>query len=169
MSLYQITSEMQGILEAVLDHGIDSPEAQEALNEHLSGLDEALDLSAERYCGFIRELEMRAEARSKEASRIRALAAADDALATRLKEGLKAAMETTGRLKMELPSFKLSIAASGGKQSLQIDDDAVKGLEVPLVKIVTEPNKEAIRIVLEAGGEIPGCRLLPRGTSLRIR
>ena len=169
MSLYQITSEMQGILEAVLDHGIDSPEAQDALNEHLSGLDEALDLKAERYCGFIRELEMRAEARSKEASRIRALAAADDALATRLKERLKAAMETAGRLKMELPSFKLSIASNGGKQSLQIDDDAVKGLEVPLVKIVTEPNKEAIRIVLEAGGEIPGCRLLPRGTSLRIR
>jgi hypothetical protein len=169
MSLYQITSEMQGILEAVLDHGIDSPEAQAALDEHLTGLDVALDTKAERYCGFIRELEMRADARSKEASRIRALAAADDALATRLKEGLKAAMETTGRLKMELPSFKLSIAASGGKQSLQIDDDAVKGLEVPLVKIVTEPNKEAIRIVLEAGGEIPGCRLLPRGTSLRIR
>ena len=94
MSLYQITSEMQAILDAVLDQGIDSPEAQAALDEHLVGLDQALDLKSEAYAGFIRELEMRAEVRGKEASRIRALAAADDALATRLKEGLKAAMAT---------------------------------------------------------------------------
>ena len=47
MSLYQITSEMQSILDAVLDGGIDSPEVQEALNEHLTGLDVALDTKAE--------------------------------------------------------------------------------------------------------------------------
>ena len=29
--------------------------------------------------------------------------------------------------------------------------------------------EEAIRIALENGAEIPGCRLLPRGTSLRIK
>ena len=108
MSLYAITTEMQGILDAVLDGGIDSPEAQDALNEHLAGLDVALESKAESYAGFIKELEMRAESRGKEASRIRALAAADDALATRLKEGLKAAMEQTGKLKIETPRFKLS-------------------------------------------------------------
>jgi len=32
-----------------------------------------------------------------------------------------------------------------------------------------EPNKDAIRAALEAGTAVPGCILLPRGTSLRIR
>ena len=167
MSLYAITTEMQAILDAVLDGGIDSPEAQDALNEHLAGLDVALESKAESYAGFIKELEMRAESRSKEATRIRALAAADDALATRLKEGLKAAMEQTGKLKLETPRFKLSVAGNGGKQSLEIDDPF--GLDPMFQRIVREPDKDAIRSALDSDIEIAGCRLLPRGTSLRIR
>ena len=167
MSLYAITIEMQGILDAVLDGGIDSPEAQDALNDHLAGLDVAHESNAESYAGFIKELEMRAESRSKEASRIRALAAADDALATRLKEGLKAAMEQTGKLKIETPRFKLSVAANGGKQSLEIDDPSA--LDATLQRIVREPDKDVIRAALDNGIKIAGCRLVPRGTSLRIR
>ena len=167
MSLYAITTEMQGILDAVLDGGIDSPEAQDALNEHLAGLDVALESKAESYAGFIKELEMRAESRGKEASRIRALAAADDALATRLKEGLKAAMEQTGKLKIETPRFKLSVAGNGGKQVLEIDNPSA--LDPAFQRVVREPDKDAIRSALDSGIEIAGCRLLPRGTSLRIR
>ena len=167
MSLYAITTEMQGILDAVLDGGIDSPEAQDALNEHLAGLDTALESKAESYAGFIKELEMRAESRGKEASRIRALAAADDALATRLKEGLKAAMEQTGKLKIETPRFKLSVAGNGGKQLLEIDDPSA--LDPAFQRVVREPDKDVIRSALDSGIEIAGCRLLPRGTSLRIR
>ena len=167
MSLYAITTEMQGILDAVLDGGIDSPEAQDALNEHLAGLDTALESKAESYAGFIKELEMRAESRGKEASRIRALAAADDALATRLKEGLKAAMEQTGKLKIEGLRFKLSVAGNGGKQVLEIDNPSA--LDPAFQRVVREPDKDAIRSALDSGIEIAGCRLLPRGTSLRIR
>ena len=167
MSLYAITTEMQAILDAVLDGGIDSPEAQDALNEHLAGLDTALESKAESYAGFIKELEMRAESRGKEASRIRALAAADDALATRLKEGLKAAMEQTGKLKIETPRFKLSVAGNGGKQVLEIDNPSA--LDPAFQRVVREPDKDAIRSALDSGIEITGCRLLARGTSLRIR
>jgi hypothetical protein len=158
---------MQGILDAVLDNGIDSIEAQDALNEYLAELDIALESKAEGYAGFITELEMRAESRGKEASRIRALAAADDALATRLKEGLKAAMQQTGKLKIEGLRFKLSVAGNGGKQSLEVDDPSA--LDPIFVRIVREADKDAIRAALDSGAEIAGCRLLPRGTSLRIR
>jgi hypothetical protein len=167
MSLYAITSEMQAILDAVLDNGIDSIEAQSALNEYLAELDIALESKAEGYAGFITELSMRAESRSKEATRIRALAAADDALATRLKEGLKAAMEQVGKLKIDTPRFKLSVAGVGGKQSLEIDDPSA--LDPAFQRIVREPDKDVIRSALDNGIEIAGCRLLPRGTSLRIR
>ncbi len=90
-----------------------------------------------------------------------------DALATRLKEGLKAAMEQTGKLKLETPRFKLSVANNGGKQSLEIDDPSA--LDPAFQRIVREPDKDVIRSALDNGIEIAGCRLLPRGTSLRIR
>jgi hypothetical protein len=169
MNLYEITSEMQGILDAMLDGGVDSPEAMSALDEHLIGLDQALDQKAERYAGLIRELESRAASRSDEARRIRSLAAADEALASRLKERLKGAMETVGRTRLDLPSFRVTVATNGGKQPLEVDPGCIGQWDAPFVTTVVEPNKEAIRIALENGAEIPGCRLLPRGTSLRIK
>ena len=169
MNLYDITTEMQGVLDAMLDGGIDSPEAQAALDEHLSGLDAALDAKAEAYAGIVRELESRAEARKVEASRIRNLAAADEALAARLKDRLKAAMEQTGRLKIDTPRFRLSVAGNGGKQPLDIDPAHMDSWAPPFRTVTVVPNREAIRIALENGGEVPGCTLLPRGTGLRIK
>jgi hypothetical protein len=37
------------------------------------------------------------------------------------------------------------------------------------VILVRQPNKDAVRSALEAGKNVPGCSLLPRGTALRIR
>jgi hypothetical protein len=76
-------------------------------------------------------------------------------------------MQTTGKLKIDTPRFKLSVAGVGGKQSLEVDDPSA--LDPIFVRIVREPDKDAIRSALDSGIEIAGCRLLPRGTSLRIR
>lgn len=169
MSLYHINAEISAVLDAMIDGGIDSPDAMKALDEHLAGLDAALEAKAEDYAGLIRELEMRAEARKAEAIRIRALADTDAALADRLKERLKEAMEATGRLKIETPRFRLSVAGNGGKQSLEVDDAQMASWPEPFRKVTVQPNREAIRIALENGGTLPGCTLIPRGTSLRIK
>lgn len=169
MSLYQITTEVQAILEAMLDGGVDSPEAMEALDQHLQGLDAALDDKAEDYAGLIQELTMRANARAEEAKRIRTLAATDEALASRLKLRLKEAMETTGKTKIETTRFKLSVAKNGGVPALEIDEACVNNLPEQFTTTTIVPNRRAIREALEQGTTIPGCTIRPPGTSLRIR
>lgn len=167
MNLYEITNELQAVIDGILDGGIDSPEAQAALDEHLAGLDAVLDEKAESYASVIRSYEARAEARAAEAKRIRELANADANVAQRLKDRLKQAMETTGRLRIDTTRFRLTIANNGGKQPMLIEDQA----KVPQEFIVAVPevDKDAVRAALEAGREVPGCTLAPRGTSLRIK
>ena len=168
MSLYAIKTEIGDLIDALLDGGQADADASKALEEHLAGLDEALDQKAESYASVIQGLALRAKARREEASRIRDLAEADEAVADRLKTRLKEAMEATGKTKIDTPRFKLAVAANGGKQSLAIDTPADD--LPPAFRVVRhEPNKDAIRAALESGQAVPGCTLLPRGTSLRIK
>lgn len=169
MNLYDIGTEMQAIIDAMLDGGADSPEAMEALDQHLAGLDTALEQKAERYAGLVTELQARADARKAEAQRIANLARVDAALAERLKTRLKEVMEAVGKPRLDAGNFRLTVAQNGGKQPLEVDVAYSPQWEAPFVTTVVEPNKEAIRIALENGATIPGCRLLPRGTSLRIK
>lgn len=169
MSLYQITNEIQHLIDAMLEHGNDSAEATVALDEAMADLDAALDVKADQYAKVIRELEARADARAEEAARIRALANTDAATAQRLKARLCEAMQRTGRTKISTPTFNLSVAANGGKQPMIVDPGVVDDLPAHLTRIIREPDKDAIRAALEGGEAVPGCALLPRGQSLRIR
>lgn len=167
MSLYALTTEIESIVAIMLEGGVDSPEAAAALEEHLAGMDAALEQKAEGYASVITELTARAAARTQEAKRLRALADTDTALSDRLRERLKEAMERTGKTKFQTTRFAFTVAGNGGKQPLRIDPEAT--LPPILTRIVQEPDKDAIRAVLESGEKVPGCELLPRGTSLRIR
>ncbi len=168
MSLYAIQNEIESLIDALLDGGGTDMAANEALEAHLAGLDAALDEKAEAYASVIRSLELRARARKDEASRIRDLAEADEAVADRLKKRLKEAMEATGKTKIDTPRFKLSVAGNGGKQPLVMEAE-VDDLPAEFRKVLVEADRDAIRAALEAGQAVPGCTLLPRGTSLRIK
>lgn len=168
MSLYAIQSEMTDIIDAILEGGIDTPEAQAALDEHLAGLDAALDSKADNYAALIQELGIRAEARRNEARRMRELADADAALADRLKVALRDAMQVTGRLRIDTPRFRLSVAQNGGVRPLVVTCDPTS-LPKELQKVTVDADRAAIRAALEAGATVDGCSLEERGTSLRIK
>ena len=167
MSLYHISTEMQSILDAMLDGGVDSPQAMAAMDQHLQGLEVALESKADAYAGVIRELELRATARTEEVKRIRALADADATLAQRLRERLRDVMAATGMTRIDTPRFRLSVVGNGGRQPLLIaDPEAIPPL---FIRNVPEINREAIRLALDAGQEVPGCSLAPRGSRLSIK
>jgi hypothetical protein len=168
MSLYAIQNEISDIIDALLEGGQTEADANEALEEHLAGLDAALEDKAEGYASVIQELALRAKARKDEAARIRALAEADEAVADRLKKRLKEAMEATGKTKIDGLKFKLSVAANGGAQPLEV---TVPPEQLPqkYQAVRVEADKAALREALAAGATIPGVTLMPRGTSLRIR
>ena len=168
MSLYAISTDLATIVDRLLDTP-ESPEVQAELSTVLEGLDNALTEKAEDYVLVIRELEARAEARTAEARRMRELAGCDSALAERLKERLKGAMEGTGRLKIDTERFKISVQRNGGKQPVAIDPTAMDLWDGKFVRVKREADADTIRQALEAGEEIVGCSLMERGTSLRVR
>jgi hypothetical protein len=64
--------------------------------------------------------------------------------------------------------FRLAVAGNGGKAPLEVTCDTAS-LAPEYQTVTVTFNRDAIRAALEGGATIPGCTILPRGTSLRIR
>lgn len=169
MSLYQITAEMVSLLHAFDQHGEDSPEAEAAFREHASALAEAFDSKADDYAALIRVCETRSEARRHEAARMKALADSDEVLSSRLRETMRAAMEATGRVRVDTPRFRLAVRTNGGKIPVVIEDEAALPAEFAVPVVTVRPDRDAIRSALEAGKPVAGARLGQRGTRLDIQ
>ena len=63
----------------------------------------------------------------------------------------------------------MGIAKNGGVTPLEVDPLQIGKLPEECKKISVEPDNAEIRKRLESGEQLPGCRLLERGESLRIR
>jgi hypothetical protein len=169
MSLYQITAEMQSLIDAFDAHGAESPEAEAAIREHAAAIAEAFDAKADGYAALIRTCEVRSAARAEEADRMKRLAQSDDALASRLRRTLVEAMQATGRTKVATDRFTLSVVANGGKLPVVIEDEAALPAEFVVPHVTTRVDREAVRSALEAGTPVSGARLGERGTRLSLR
>lgn len=169
MSLFAITSEMMSLISAFNDHGKDSPEAEEAFREHAAALAEAFDSKADGYASLIQECEARTESRRGEAKRLLSLADSDEALASRLREALRQAMESTGRTRVDTDRFRLSVRQNGGKIPVFITDESAIPQEYLLPRMTMQVDKDAIRTALEKGDTVAGAVLGQRGSRLDIR
>lgn len=167
MSLYEIKSELLELADALAV--IDSPDAEAALAEHRVALIEALTSKAEDYAALIRVCESRAEARRVEAERMEMLAAADEAVADRLKRLLMDAMIATNNTKLDTERFRLSIKRNGGKIPVVISDETAIPIDFRVPKITESIDKDAIREALESGTNVPGASLGERGQRLELR
>ncbi len=133
-----------------------------------------LDLTAERekkidaYCGLIRELTLRADARKAEAERLSQRALQSEKLADTLKERLHLALKTMGIKKVETEHFTVSRVNNGGKIPLEVNDADVPDAYTELQTVV-KIDVARIRKELEEGKALGFAKLGERGERLSIK
>ncbi len=164
-TLYEITGSVRAIIEVAL--AATTQEEVDECDRALADLDIALDERADAYAAVISEALGRASVRRSEARRMSDLVAADESLATRLKQRLMEAMQAAGKPRIDTPRFRLSVCGNGGLQSVTIDDPDM--LPTEMTKIVRSPDTDRIRDALERGEAVHGCALVERGSHLRIK
>lgn len=169
-TLFNISADLSQ-MNALLDElEGDDEESKQLITNWLEQLGEERDRKLDNYAALIAELEAKAEVRKAEAKRLANLAASDEKKVEMLKERLKWFFEVNKLKTLETTRYKLTLAKSGGKAPL-ILDESVSASELPdkFQKVSVEPDKTAIRSALEAGEELDFARLGDRSSNIRIR
>ncbi len=136
--------------------------------EKLAALDGDLESKLEACCRVLRNFESEADVCKSEADRLarRAQLAANNA--RRLKEYMQRTLELLGVPKIRAGTFRLSVCSNGGRLSVDTSGALIGAISPEFQRVTTTLDTDRIREALEAGREVPGCRLLPRGSHLRI-
>jgi Siphovirus Gp157 len=129
---------------------------------------EDLENKLDSYCSWINDLEAIAEAREREAKRIKDLAAANLRKADRLREAMKDALNTIGSKKIKTTRFDVSVRKAGGKPALLIEESENIPNEWLIEKVVVMLDKEKIRKALEEGEYLPFAKLAEKKEYLNI-
>lgn len=149
-SLYEISQDLLDIQYQIeISEGDITPEIQEKLAINAANFkDKALN-----YTKFIRQLNLESEMLSSEESRLSKLRKAKENLVSNLKLRLLDYMKVSGTEKEDLGLFKLTLANSPAAVT-------IKGT-VPdtFMKVVTEPNKTAIKDYLKEGNAVEWAEL----------
>lgn len=146
-------------------HEVDG-ELDPVIDQLLQDLEGDISQKVENYCKFIRELELTAEARKAEGTRIMALVKTDLNLAQRLRDRLLYFMGLQGVNKLETKTFKIGVINNGGPVPLRVD---TMQLEEQYWQTVKSPDMQEIRKVIESGAEVKGVAICTRGQHLRIK
>lgn len=170
-TLYDISreySELEELLSGV--EGELSAEQQTGINEFLSGLDKDRDKKIDAYCGLIRDLEARSEARKKEADRFDRLARFDTNKAARLKWALLNFMRTRDLERIETARFRLRRAANAAPKVIvgKYFEDHPEELEERFRTVTFKPNLKEIGQALKDGEKLDCASFGERGENLRI-
>jgi hypothetical protein len=166
-SLYELTADAMRLAEALeQSSGEVTPELETWFDQTAGDTGVKLD----NYLDLIEHLDME-EARCDQMldqwkKRKQVRTASKERLKARLKQHLEATKQdkvttATGRV--------IALQAAGGRPPLQIDDVNPREVASIFTRTFVEFDKDMIRDTLESGGTLPFARLLPRGTSLRVR
>ena len=173
-SLWQLGIEAQELnariaaLAAQLDDDDDSTRRNaiaelEATLEADLGSKAALERKGDAYCWVIENLRAQADYRKQQADRLKTLAQADEARAQRMEEAL---ITVLTRLQPDAREFRLPAhqVRSTRSVAVSIDDEERLPSDLLRVKTTTAPDKNAIKLRLKAGEEVPGAHLENRVT-----
>lgn len=168
-TILDITADLLAFLDLLNENdGELTIESNIALEQWFAEIGNAQEQKVDNYCALMRELELRAAVRNEEAERLLKRRQADMNTVKRLKDRLKEFLEITGQRKVETARYSVAIQNNGGLLPMELPEETAC-LPPEYIRFVPEPRTELIRKDLEANKVIPGCRLKPRGTHLRVR
>lgn len=147
-----------------------NPDAEAAITAWFAELAQAESTKLTGYVGYIRQLDMEAEAARQFANHFAAKAQSRENRVKWLKGKMKDYLEYTGRKKAVTSDGQtVAVQKNGGKQPIEHDPIDVNQLPDRFVKVVKQSDNDAIRNALESGETLDFARLMPVGTHLRIR
>jgi hypothetical protein len=169
MRLLDITDDMKALEDLLAEVGGDvtDPKVGETVDAWFAELDANLTGKIDNYAALISTLRARADIRRAEAERLARRAQVDESAADWLASRLLAALDTRGMRKVETDRYAVSVVGNGGKQPLLVDGDVPAEFLKTVTKV--EPDRERIRLAIEAGQALPFARLGDRGKRLSIR
>lgn len=172
-SLYQLNENLAALEQLLEEAGGDITEGTqgESLEKWMEEYEWQMRDKVDGYGGFIANMTADIEAIQAETKRLSDRARVFVNRIERLKAMAKLAMEMRGVRKLEGQKFTISIQKNGGKDPIELLVEDPTKYPDQFVKIVRNPDKEALRVALEE--EDPEAakfaRLGERGESVRIR
>ena len=166
-TLYQLTEDMQLLLDLMLDDEMDP----QTLYDTLEGLVGQIEDKADGYGAVIRQIETETAALRAEEKRMAARRQKLEARAAYMKDRIKSVMDVMGVRKLDGNLFHWSIQKNGGKLPVVVDD--VEKVPERYLVIHKDIDRTAIAEYLEhaaaAHVEVPWARFGERGESLRLK
>jgi len=169
MRLIDISADMQALDDLLAEVGgdVSDPKVAQIVDAWFDELDHSLTAKIDNYAALISTMRARADIRRAEAERLARRAQVDDASADWLAARLLAALDARGMKKIETDRYAVSIVGNGGKAPLLLDPEVPAEWTKTVTR--TEPDRERIRLAIEAGQDVPFARLGERGKRLAIR
>lgn len=159
-TLFNLTDNYKQVYDLIAEQG-----DEQALNDTLESINDALEDKADGYVAIIKTLEGDNKVIDDETKRLQQRKTTNKNGIDRLKESLKEAMETTGKTKFKTTLNSYTIANNPPSK------DVVDEKLIPKDYWVSQAPKINSKLLLDdlkAGKEIPGAEL-KRTQSLRVR
>lgn len=153
-SLFQIQSEYLQLAEILEDNGGEiTPELEDQLNIN----QEQLQLKGVNYALVVRQLDGEAEIIKNEIDRLTKLKKSKENAAQRLKDTLKGAMELYGIQSIKGDLINITLRNNSAGVVIENESDIPK--DYITEKVVTTPDKKAIKAAIDSGIEVKGAYL----------
>ena len=161
MSLYEIDSRIQAILDGIMDAADENGEVGEIDLTELKELQAARETKLENIALYAKNLAVEASAIKNEENTLAERRERLERKQERLEAILISAMKADGNKKISSPRFEAVIRDS---KKTNIIDESLIPKEYMNVKTTTTPDKTAIKKAIEAGKKVAGAELVANST-----
>lgn len=156
----------------VEDYAADHEGVLDEMPQELAARADAIQAELERkyeaLAQVVRLYELTAKAQAEEAARLAEAKRRSENKARFLKQYMLTGLKLANIKRVTAGPYTVGVAANGGVVPLVVPESPV---DVPpeYHKTIIEIDKAKVRAALEAGQQVPGCRLAERGERLTIR